>query len=177
MQKRFVTIPAAAVLVAGTIVGIVANNNPPTTGADTSPVVQTLTNHEVRIRNAENNIKALQGATSTPDSPNNATVPASSPVTDGNVSQGIVSPTAASTSTPSAAPSVTVTAFKEIVLDADTSDCVYTYSDGTTYQFHWKTSNPQGSWMTDGVGQNGHWVKTVQTSGYCDQRAIGQQKS
>lgn len=144
------------------------------TGADTSPVVTELSNHEARLKNAENNIKDLQAKTNTPDSASNVTVPQSAVATDSDVTS-----TGTSVSTPVTPVDnpVVVTAFREVVLDADNSDCEYTYSDGTTYQFHWKTTNPKGSWITDGQGQNGHWEKSIATNGYCSDKALGLPKA
>lgn len=73
-------------------------------------------------------------------------------------------------------PQVVVTAYKEIVIDADNSDCEYTYSDGTTYRFHWKTTNSKGSYITDGNGNNGRWTKTLLYQGDCSDKVIGKPK-
>lgn len=145
--------------------------NKPTVGADTSPVVTTLDNHEVRIKNAENNIKDLQVKTNTPASTGNQSVPVVSTQTSNTSATTFATTPVADIPTP-----VVVTAFREIVIDSDTSDCEYTYSDGTTYQFHWKTTNSQGSWQTDGNGNNGHWMASTTKNGYCDNRALGQAK-
>lgn len=145
-----------------------------TVGAGTSPLVSEVDQHEVRISNAENNIRALQTATNTPDNPSNAPVPVvNSTVATGGVTQSNSLNSAVVADTPEP---VTVVAYKEIVIDADTSDCEYTYSDGTTHRFQWKTTNPQGSWVTDGSGNNGHWVKTTSMNGFCSEKALGQVK-
>lgn len=170
MNKRKAIIITGSVLILGVIGGgaaSMAGNK--TVGAGTSPLVSEVDQHEVRISNAENNIRTLQTATNTPDNPSNAAVPT------------VNSPIGGSTGTTSTASTpvlevtvpVTVTAFKEIVIDADTSDCEYTYSDGTTYRFPWKTTNPQGAWVMDGSGQNGHWQATVNKNGFCSDKAIG----
>lgn len=72
---------------------------------------------------------------------------------------------------------ITVSSYRQIDEDSGNIDCEYTYSDGTTYQFHWQVINPQGSWQTNGQGQDGHWVATTTTSGVCDDSVIGQSKS
>ncbi len=160
---------ATAVIVIGLTGGIISASQSETTGATESPLVTEvsnheaeLKNHEARISNTENNVKDLQNKTDTPPSTNTVEVPVYVPAQ--------VPPT---DPTPAPPVPVTVTAYREVVINPDTSDCEYTYSDGTTYQFSWKTSDPQGSWQTDGTGQNGHWAKTTNTSGYCDNRAIG----
>lgn len=153
-----------------------ANQKP--VGADTSPLVtevdqqnDKLNNHEARISNLETDTRTLQANTNTQPSTNKVAVPTvRSANTTSNASQ------TASLPAETVAP-VTVTAFREIVIDADTSDCEYTYSDGSTSVFHWKTSNPQGSWVTDSSGQNGHWVKATHISGICDNKAIGTAKT
>lgn len=179
MTKRFIITTTASVLVAGTIAGIVAtSNNPSKTGADTSPVVQQLSNHEARIKNAESNIKDLQAKTGTPTSSSQVDVPVAPSSTDlAAATAPTTSTSATSADTPSAPATPTVVSYREIPLDADNSDCEYTYSDNTTYRFAWKRTNEQGAWVTDGAGQNGHWVKSTQTNGYCDDKAIGRPKA
>jgi len=174
MNKRKAIIITGSIVILGVIGGGVANMaGSKTVGAGTSPLITEVDQHEVRISNAENNIRALQTKTNTPDNPSNAPVP--------TVNSSIATNTATSNSV--AAPvlevtvPVTVVAYKEIVIDADTSDCEYTYSDGTTYRFPWKTTNPQGAWITDGSGQNGHWQPAINKNGFCDNRAIGMYKN
>lgn len=73
---------------------------------------------------------------------------------------------------------VTVTAYEQIpIQDSEDIDCKLTYSDGTTYQWHWTTVNEHETWMTDSSGHNGHWVKATHTSNYCDASVIGNVKS
>lgn len=163
---------ATSVITLGALGGTAATvQNKPSAGADTSPIVTTLDNHETRIKNAENNIKDLQVKTNTPASTGNQTVPVVNTQTSDTSAATTISTPVTDTPEP-----VVVTAFREIVLDNDTSDCEYTYSDGTTYQFHWKTTNPQSSWQTDGQGQNGHWAATISKSGTCSDKAVGQLK-
>lgn len=164
-----------SIIVLGTIGGISTElSNQPKTNADTSPLVsqvdnntKELANHDARITNSENDIKDLQNNTNTPPSTNKVTVPI--------VPTPSPTPDPVSTQTPNPIP-VTITAFQEIVIDPDTSDCEYTYSDGTTYQFHWKVSNLQGAWATDSFGNNGHYVKTTQYNNKCDNSVIGKIK-
>lgn len=154
-----------SVIALGAVTGVVALNSPSQTGATDIPPIQQqvdnqqkeLDNHDARITNNENDIKSLQGATNTAPSSNNVAVPTVTPA-------------------PTPVP-ITVTAYEKIVLDANSTDCEYTYSDGTTFQWHWQTTDPHGSWVTDGVGQNGHWVPSVDTTGVCDQSAVGSTKT
>jgi hypothetical protein len=182
---RLPTISKKAGLITGVIVlglvgGVSAEMvNKPKAGADTSPIVteidnheDRLKNHEARISNLETDTRTLQTNTNTQPSPNKVDPPVVRDVTPNS------SPTSASTTTTTSdTPAVVVTSYREIVIDADTSDCEYTYSDGTTYQFHWKTTNPHGAWVTDGNGNNGHWQASVNKSGYCDSKALGLPKA
>ncbi len=150
--------------------------------ADTSPIVSTvdqhgdrLDSHEARLANLETDTRILQSNTNTQPSTNKVAVPTVREV-------NATAPTDSSSSSPASvsepsAPVATVTAYREIVIDAGTSDCEYTYSDGTKHTFRWKTTNPQGSWVQDGGMGEGRWVATTQTNGYCDNRAIGKLKS
>lgn len=71
----------------------------------------------------------------------------------------------------------TVTTVTQIpVGDAGDVDCEYVYSDGTTYQWHWRTVKQQGSWVTDSSGNNGHWLPSTSESGTCDQSTVGKVK-
>jgi hypothetical protein len=155
-----------AIVIGGAVAGVSAlTSSQPTSASGTTPIEQQvdkntseLANHDARITNNENDIKDLQSNTGTPVSTNNVAVPSSTP-------------------TPQVAiPAVTVTAFEQVPLDAINIDCKYTYSDGTTYQWHWQATNPHGSWVTDSFGNNGHWVASTSTTGACDQSAIGQAK-
>lgn len=159
---------ASAIVLTGTIAGVMATtNNPKPTGADTSPITGTLSNHETRIKNAENNIKVLQSATGTTDSPDNTTI--TPPVASGSAQTNNVSFDEITTAT------VTVASYREIPV-SNGRDCEYTYTDGTTYRFNWERTNPQGSWVTNGDGTGGHWVATVQREGKCDDSVIGSTK-
>lgn len=173
------TVLVTSVIVLGVIGGTVAQvTNNDNAKATTSPLVQEvndhsskLNNHEARIQNLEGDTKDLQARTGTTPSTNRVAVPtASTAPANTNLTDN-------STSGATTTPTVVVTAYREIVIDADNSDCEYTYSDGTTYRFSWKKTNPQGAWVTDGSGQNGHWQKSINTVGYCDQRAIGMTKN
>ena len=152
-----------------------ALNAPTTEATDEPPIVkeverqgEVLENHEGRITNAENDVKALQDNTST--------APATERVVVKEVLTQPTQPTQTQIAQPEQPAPIVVVAYEQIPT-GETADCKYTYSDGTTYQWNWKTINPQGSWVTDGVGQNGHWVTTTNTSNYCDQRAIGLPKA
>jgi hypothetical protein len=178
MNKRFIITAGISLATLGTLGGTALMATPSKTAAVDSPIVQTvntqstkLANHEARIKNAESNIRDLQIKTGTPISQQAVVVPADDSGTIAPVSSSsAVVPDAAPVET---APAVTVTAYKEIVLDADNSDCEYTYSDGSKSVFRWKTTNPQGSWQTDGQGNNGHWVKSVSYHNFCDDKALG----
>lgn len=168
ITKRLV-LTTATIVTLGVVGGAAAMaTNPTKTQAGTAPIVTEVDNHEVRISNLEGNVKVLQTKTATPDAPTTVSVP---------VVNATTTSTVPATSTPTeplpVVTPITVTAYREIVIDTDTSDCEYTYSDGTTYRFHWKTSDPKGSWQTDGQGYNGQWVKSTLTNGFCDKRAIG----
>lgn len=114
-----------------------------------------LDNHEARITNTENDVTGLQNKTSTPPSVQRVEVPVVQPAP---VSQPSPTP-------PEPEPTpVTVTSYEQIpVENSEDVDCKYTYSDGTTYQWHWKT-----------VEYN--QVRIVHTTGKCDQSAIGTEK-
>lgn len=156
----------AAAVIAVSVAGVAAVNNPtPVTATDTTPTeqqvdknTQELSNHESRITNSENDIKALQDNTGTSPSSNDTSVsaPAVAPVT---------SPVA-----------ITVASYEKIDLGNQNIDCKYTYTDGTTYQWHWQTWNPQASWETDSMGQNGHWVGGIETHNECSDIALGAPK-
>lgn len=170
ITKRTIII-ASTILTLGVTGGAtyMATTPTPKTGADTSPIVTQIDNHETRIKNLEGNVTVLQTKTGTAPAVTNTPVPvvnvtATTPVSTTTSSTTIPVDT---TVTP-----VTVTAYKEIVLDADTSDCEYTYSDGTTYRFHWKTRG-KDTVITDSNGENGYSVKTSVKNGFCDDRAIG----
>jgi hypothetical protein len=119
------------------------------------PSDQTLKNHEARIANLESDIRTLLTATRTQPNPNKIPVPSAPPDTS----------------------DIVVTAYQEIVIDDNTSDCEYTYSDGTKKRFHWKTTDVKGSWQTDNAGQNGHWIPVINFRGKCDDSALGLPKS
>lgn len=166
----------AGVIILGTTGSIVMGlTNQPKTKADNLPPIVTevdhqgdqLKNHEARIANLEGDTKALQSNTNTAPTSNTVTVPT---VRDTTPGQTITPPP---TSTPAPVASIIVTGYREIVIDPDTSDCEYTYSDGSMHRFNWKTTNPKGAWVTDGSGQNGYWQKSTRTQGFCDAQALG----
>lgn len=173
LSKRTLII-ASTVLTLGVTGGAtyMAITPTPKTGADTSPIVTQIDNHETRIKNLEGNVTVLQTKTGTAPAATNTPVPV---VTAPVVSSPTTTTTPVDTVPTATVAPVVVTAYKEIVIDADTSDCQYTYSDGSTYVFHWKTRGPD-SWVTDGNGDNGHSVKSINHNGYCDKNAIGIQK-
>jgi hypothetical protein len=133
------------------VLGVSALNSPSSTGAADSPLVtqvddntKKLDNHEARISNTESDVKDLQNKTNTAPSTNHVAVPNSTP----------------SASNPATPSPVTVTAYEQQPIDgSENVNCRYTYSDGSNTVFLWKMVNEQGSWQTDGGGQNGHWVK------------------
>ncbi len=167
---KIALISGSVVVVSGLALSIksAGNNDPKATAVD-SPIVQQLENHEQRLGAAEGNIKSLQ---------DNTTVSATPPSTQTNSdnSNVIVSPAVPSVITEPKPSPVFVTNFEQIPVDENNTDCKYTYSDGTFYTFRWKVINPQGAWVTDGFGQNGHWSKTTSISGTCNNESLGQQK-
>lgn len=174
LTKRTLII-ASTVLTLGVTGGAtyMATTPTPKTGADTSPIVTQIDNHETRIKNLEGNVTVLQTKTGTAPAATNTPVPVvTAPVVGSTTTSATPVDTVPTATTATVAP-IVVTAYKEIVIDADTSDCEYTYSDGSTYVFHWKTTKLQGSWITDGDGGNGRWVKATLTNGYCNDKAIG----
>lgn len=110
-----------------------------------------LANHEARITNTENDVSQLQGNTTIVE---RVEVPVV-------VTQPVPTPEAPA---PEPEP-VVVTAYEQVpVSGTEDIDCKYTYSDGTTYQWHWFTVEyNQGSRITH-------------RSGICDDRAIGTNK-
>ncbi len=178
LTKRTLII-ASTVLTLGVTGGAtyMATTPTPKTGADTSPIVTQIDNHETRIKNLEGNVTVLQTKTGTAPAATNTPVPVvTAPVVGSTTTSATPVDTVPTATTATVAP-IVVTAYKEIVIDADTSDCQYTYSDGSTYVFHWKTTNLKGSYAEDGNGANGRYLKTVSYSGSCDSRAIGQPKN
>lgn len=68
-MKRLLITSTATILVVGAI-GAVANlSQPAVTGADSSPIIQTLANHEARITNLENKMSDQENGTTTPSVP------------------------------------------------------------------------------------------------------------
>lgn len=88
-----------------------------------------------------------------------------------------IKPTENTTPSQATSPDVpTVVSYRKITVDENTIDCEYTYSDGTTKQFHWQVTNPTGAWQEDGMGQNGHPTSVVIVTGVCDDSIIGTPK-
>lgn len=152
MKKKLILTTVASVLTIGAVSGAVAlNSTPQKTGADTSPITTTLqqqqdelNNHEARITNTENNVQAVASKTGT-------TTTVVEQVPTPSLQTTAVAPTP-----------VIVTAYEKLAPDSDgTIDCKLTYSDSTTYQWHWyKTHN--------GV---------TSTFNACDDTVIGQVKN
>lgn len=145
MKKKILSAVVAVAIIGG-LIGATVLSAPQSTGADTSPITtevdnqqKELSNHEARITNNESNIKDLQTNTNTPPSPTQVSVPASPPP----------------------AP-ITITSYLQIPVDNQGVDCQLTYSDGTTYQWHWQVYNPGSSGVT--------------TYNTCDQFLVGQPK-
>ncbi len=168
MKKKIIFISVIVVL--GLIAGISLVSKPQNAKAVDSPLTtqvdqqnKELANHEARITNTENNVQDLQANTNTAPSKTQMTVPSTAEP---------------STPAPAVAPTpVTVVSYRAIPV-GESTDCEYTYSDGTTYQFHWKVVTHGSAWVTDGNGQNGHSVSTTNTniSGKCDSSVVGQEK-
>lgn len=163
-SKRVVLAIVASTLVA--TAGVSAYTvNQTSTASEETPIVkevnrqgEQLDNHEGRITNAESDIGALQQNTGTAPSTTRVEV-SPTPAPSTQISAPVAKPT--------------VVSYSKIVIDTNNTDCKYAYSDGTVYQWRWQTINPQGSWVTDGNGNNGHWVATTNTTGNCSATAIG----
>lgn len=163
MKKSYIF--SGLVIATGITAGAISATR--TTGADTSATqaqVQAqqsqLDNHEARITNTESNVKDLQTNTNTPPSTNTVYVPAtqssSAPTNTANHPE----------STPTPQQPVVVSSYEVInVTDSEDQDCKYTYSDGTIYQWHWKTV------------QYNQGTKFTQVNGWCDQRSMGTEKT
>jgi hypothetical protein len=124
---------------------------------------------------------AIATATTTTDTPaqtpTQLTTQATQPTVTATQPTTTTVKTGVQTSVTTTDPVVTVTAYEQIPTDAlGDIDCKLSYSDATTYQWHWQTIDPNGSWVTDGSGQNGHWVAATETYGpygKCDRSLIG----
>lgn len=116
---------------------------------------ETLDNHEDRITNTEKDVKEVQENTGT------------QPSTEKVVVREVV--TQAPVPTPEPPKPVTVVAF-EVIPVADYFNCKHTYSDGTDKVFKWK-------WFGTTTTEQGQVFKTTSTSGYCDEKAIGLEKT
>jgi len=111
-------------------------------------------NHEARITNTEADVTDLQESTGTPPSSQRTEVPQSTPQ-----SESPQPPTQ-----PEAAP-VTVVAYEiQPIPGTENENCKYTYSDGTSKVFLWRT-----------VEYN--QIRVIHTSGTCDSRVIGMVKT
>lgn len=132
-RKKLIVSGAVVALAAGGVTA--ALNQPATTGADTSPIVQQvnhntdeLANHEGRITNTENDVKDLQNKTGTPPSSTRIVVQA---VTTPAASSPVTDPTPAPTSPPSGPVAVTVAGSGLIVGGQYDGYCLLTYTDGS----------------------------------------------
>lgn len=145
------------------VTGVVYANLNPSEASTTevTPIVQQvdrheseLDNHEARITNVEADVSDLQANTNTAPSVQRVEVPEPTAPT----------PEPQPEPTPEPEP-VTVVSYRQIPVEGtEDTDCEYTYSDGTTYQWHWqKVHYNQGTKFTN-------------TSGYCDDRALGKVK-
>lgn len=114
--------------------------------------------------------------------PNTSQVEATTTTEQPDTTTGTVTPvtsTPKSTPAPTAAPAqtgpVVVTSFREVVIDEQNSDCEYTYSDGSTSSFHWKSWDPQAvQTMVNGQLQ---FFGASKYTGICDATAIGLPKN
>lgn len=165
MNKRLIT-PFAAVLVVGLVVGGATWGR--TLATEKPPIVQevehqgeVLDNHEDRITNNEADIEDLQSTTNTPPSPGRTVV--REVITPSPTQPIYTEPTPE----PEPEPVIVVTAFRQIPVNEgynnENVDCELTYSDNTTYRWHWKT-----------VTYN--QTKITNTSGTCDAQVIGAKK-
>lgn len=163
MKKRYLLVP---VLVTGIIVGGMTLTKSDAY-LDLDGINQQierhdeqLNNHEVRIQNNSNDIEDIQNKTQTAPSSSNVTAPQVVTAAPEQKERSEV------VNQPEPEPEpVVVTAFREIAIEgSENKDCEYTYSDGTTYTFHWKT-----------VEYN-QGTKITQTHGQCDASVIGRPK-
>jgi len=108
-------------------------------------------NHEARITNTEADVSDLQQSTGTPPSSSRTEVPTQ------QANPQAPAPAATEQPTP-----VTVLSFEVLPADGtENADCKYTYSDGTSLIFLWRTvSYNQG-------------VRIVHNNGVCDNSVIG----
>ena len=127
MKKKLLLI--TPVMLLATIGVATALSNPEPTKATDSPLVQQVDNHEARITNTENDVEDLQTKTNTPPSTTRVNVP--------SVTTSVSTPTEPTVPPPS----VLVVAYEKIPVNDTDIDCQLTYSDGTTYKWHWKTYN------------------------------------
>lgn len=97
-KKNVIVSSIITAVTIGAVSGVAAiSSSPQTAGADDSPIVQQLSDHERRLKNTENNVKDLQTNTGTPESADN---------TD---TQSTSNQSFTTTSTPQAASSQTTT--------------------------------------------------------------------
>lgn len=127
---------------------------------ETTPLVQqverqeeVLDNHEARITNVESDVSDLQTNTGTAPSIQRVEVP-------------VVTTEPVQSLEPVAEPEpVTVVSYRQIPVEGtEDTDCEYTYSDGTTYRWNWKTVTWDNSF------------KKTNITGYCDDTALGKEK-
>lgn len=159
---------AGTVLVSAVIVGVMqadkgdATTEPPIV-TEVTRHGEVLDNHEDRLTNVESDVKVLQENTNTPQSTNKVAV---REVRTQAPSEPIHSPTAQSSAVAEAPPpKVTIVSYQQITVDANTTDCEITYSDGTTKRWTWRKT-----WMNQGTLQGTE-------DGRCDPSLIGEEKS
>lgn len=138
-------------------------------GADAEPPIVTevrhqgevLDNHEARIGNLETDVADVQANTNTTPSPNKVSVP--------SVSTPSVTVTADPTPTPPApapeAKPIVVEGYAIVNIEgSEDQDCKVTYTDGTSYQWHWKQIEyNQGTRIVHGINK-------------CDDSLVGTKK-
>lgn len=119
-----------------------------------------LNNHDDRITNVENDVEKVQEETQT--APSSEKVVVREVVTENPTVQN--EPEAESDPAPAPKP-VVVTAFEQVPVDANRTDCKYTFSDGTTKTTVWKVTS---------VNAQGHQNSSYK--GYCESLVIGWDK-
>lgn len=126
-----------------------------------------IDNHEARITNNENDISDLQDNTSTPPRSSRVDVPSvTTPPAEPLPASSETEPTPQPEPEPEPEP-IVVVSYEQVPMNTgynnEDMDCKLTYSDGTTYQWHWKV-----------VSFN--QTKITNTYGTCDPSVIGRNK-
>lgn len=157
MKKTLIYSTGAILLTS--ISSAILSSAQPSVAQDNTPQIlmhhqEQLDNHEARITNAESDITGLQQNTNTQPSSDRQPIP-------------VVSPAPAEPTTdPQPEPEpVVVTSYRQIpVENSEDVDCELSYSDGTTYRWHWqRVEYNQGT-------------KITHTSDKCDDSVIGKRK-